>query len=139
MELNKIEELPDYMDPRDIKSKFIEVINYHNLNARENKIEIGEALTQLSERQWHTYELIDSELRMLIEEWITKNIDVYSCESINSIAGIILSLGLSNSYSILKDFLKKDLDTDYYKLIQEIVKEYGDDISDPYASLRNLT
>ncbi len=57
-------------------------------------------LAELSDRQWHSYEIIDGELKQRIENWIEKSWVLDSEEYIRSIIFVIGALGLRGGFEL---------------------------------------
>lgn len=136
--LNRIISLPDYMNIADINEEFCNLLNYCDESNNWDLSEIVSAIWELSDRQWHTYELIDKNIGEKIKEWIRKNIDYKNVELVEDILGVVGMLGFQDTYNGLRENLKSYYDNKIPLSIKEVLNDFGDDISDPYISLRNL-
>lgn len=56
--LREYSELPDYMTVEELEEYFIKLLDYSMESKDINSESISEALYKLSDRQWHTYELM---------------------------------------------------------------------------------
>jgi hypothetical protein len=132
--LEEINNLPDYMKPEELTNWFFKVIDNFK-DGKINKIDALKCFVSLSERQWHTYELIGSELKTTIENWILQywENDIGFIDEISIVTG---TLGLEIIYDKIKALMHQTDDAKLKELIEEIVKEFGDSVSDPYSSLR---
>lgn len=130
----RFSDLPDYMTVNELKSNFEEFFKYYD-NYHYNIEESLEDLYELSDRQWHTYELLSDSLKEKIEQYLYKIIDLDSYLIMDWILIIIPRLGLQNVFfSILKR--KSDIkNIEVLKLIEEAENEYGDTVSNPYSGI----
>lgn len=132
--IEQISNLPDQMPPEDIKTWFYTVIEEHK-KGELKKYDALEAFRELSDRQWHAYELINQSVKADIENWIEKNWE-NTVGFLDRVAGIIGMLGLNKSYDIVKRLKRETTDEELKDYIDDLINEYGDDVSDPYKSLR---
>jgi len=135
MNLIKIRNLPDNMEPSEIREYFTSVINEAMQLGNIDPLQTSKALVELSDRQWHTYELIDKDTKERIESWIELVWDVEFKTLVDNILTIITYLGLENSFRLVEDSLTPELDKEVSDLIQEAIKEIGDHVSNPYFGL----
>jgi len=139
--LEKYLALPDYMTTMELKEQFNKLMDYaggtSNLSNKD-VLDITECLIELADRQWHTYETLDEEIKSRIELWIGEIWDELSNELIDSLSCVIGRLGLVESYKLMKNALTKELSDDVRKTIEETVRELDDNIADPYSGLRQL-
>lgn len=137
LELSKYENLPDYMEPEELRDYFRDLFLLHKVESESNPLIFAKVLIQLSDRQWHTYEFIDLKTKNQIEEWIAKNLQTHQLSLIKKICSIISTLGLTNSFNMLKNNLKYYNDMEIKDYLNNFFKKNDSDVSDPYRSLRN--
>ena len=95
-------------------------------------------MLELSDRQWHTYELINECLKNRIETWLINVNDFNSEEVVEYETSIIGRLGLTKLYDIMKDSLKGNLEKEIQQIIEETVREIDEHVEDPYYGMKNL-
>lgn len=138
MDLNLIKNLPDQLESNEIKLYFNEVLKEVNVESVLDKEYVAQALWELSERQWHTYEVLDNETKERVNDWIKFHFTgILSKQFVELIGGIIGMLGLQKAYDAFKEVYNKVILPDHLKdEFENIFREYGDDVSDPYKELR---
>ena len=136
MNLIKIRNLPENMEPSEIREYFTSVINEAVQLGNIDPLQTSKALVELADRQWHTYELIDKDTKERIESWIELVWDVEFKTLVDNILTIITYLGLENSFRLVENSLTPELDKEVSDLIQEAIKEIGDHVSNPYFGLK---
>lgn len=127
--------LPDYMSVDELKklfSSFLSEIRTTNSNLEESL----ESLLELADRQWHTYELLDEDVKREIEEWLLSIIDFDSDEIIEYLTLIVGRLGLSKLYVTIKSSLTSNLKKEVRQIIEETVNEIDGHVEDPYYGMR---
>ena len=61
--------LPESMNAKELKKCFLEFLAYYtNRTSEENIVYALDELMELADRQWHTYELLDDDVKYQIEE-----------------------------------------------------------------------
>jgi hypothetical protein len=91
-----------------------------------------EALLELSDRQWHTYELLDNIVRNELENWIISKCNKESINVVDLTTLIIGRLGLVKAYEHVKSLLDEDLANEIRATIQETVAERDGHVEDPW-------
>lgn len=128
--------LPDYVKNDMLKEKFIEFLVYYGNNTtRENIDYVLNELSELSDRQWNTYEYLDNEIKTQIEKFLSLIIDLENEDIMDAILYIIPRLGLENLFSYVLS--KKDLIANK-NVVQNIIEaesEYGETVSNPYSGM----
>ncbi|BCN29444.1 hypothetical protein [Anaeromicropila herbilytica] len=126
--------LPDYMPIDELEKLFRRfLINVKTTNFRIE--ESLEALLELADRQWYTYELLSEDLKAEIEEWLLSIIDFESDEIIEYLTLIVGRLGLSKLYATMKGSLTGNLKKEVRQEIEEIVEEIDGHVENPYYGM----
>ena len=128
--LFQIKQLSDYPDQ-------IEIDNYFNILIKNSITDLESAfisMWELSDRQWHTYEMIRYEIKIKIEKWIIKNIDFRNKKIISRACGIIGMLGLNESFEWLKKNKGETVD-EIKKEIEDFINEVSDSVDNPYSGM----
>lgn len=127
--------LPDYMPVEELKKLFYDFLN-RVMASEYDLVEALESLLELADRQWHTYELLDQDIKNEIEDWLISVNDFNSEEVIEYVTSIIGRLGLVKLYAIVKASLKNNLRKEVQKVIEETVKEIDEHAEDPYFGMK---
>lgn len=134
--MSEFYKLPDYVKSDMLKEKFIEFLVYYGNNTtRENIDYVLNELSELSDRQWNTYEYLDNEIKTQIEKFLILIIDLENEDIMDAILYIIPRLGLENLFSYVLS--KKDLIANK-NVVQNIIEaesEYGETVSNPYSGM----
>lgn len=128
--------LPDSMSCEELQREFVKFLDYYSNNTNsENMDYVLDELFELSDRQWHTYELLNDGLKMQIEEFLKGIIDFENEEAMDSILCIIPRLGLKELFDYIlqeKDTIKNE---SVIKNIMESEIEYGKTVDNPYSGM----
>lgn len=127
--------LPDYMSVDELKKLF----NNFKSNVEDNEYDVGEvleSLLELADRQWHTYELLDNDIRDEIENWLLSINDIDSEDVIEYITLIVGRLGLVKLYETIKDALSVNLKKEVRQIIIETVKEMDGHVENPFYGMK---
>lgn len=133
--LDYFKSLPDYMSTTQLRELFNEFLSSNSLNDNEIGVAL-ESLVELADRQWHTYELLDFDLRNEIEEWLIGICNKESIHDIELISLIIGRLGLVKVYIHLKNLLNENVSDDIKTVIHEMVDELDGHVQDPYHGMK---
>ncbi len=127
--------LPDYMSVDELKNLFNSFLS----NVRDSKYDLGDALEsllELADRQWHTYELLNEDIKCEIEDWLISIVNSDSKEITEYTTLIIARLGLSRLYGTIKASLAGNLREEVRQIITEIINEVDGHVEDPYYGMR---
>ncbi|MET3195160.1 hypothetical protein [Bacillus sp. OAE603] len=128
------EQLPDYMSSDDLEILFNNFLCFVDLNEHDLE-EALESLWELADRQWHTFKLLKSDIKIKVEDWLISTIDFNSVEIIGWIIGIIGHLGLERAFDILCKALKGDLTDEVRNRIEGAINEYGENVQNPFSGM----
>ena len=135
--------LPDYLPVDELKIHFQTLLNAYE-NQDVDLSDFIKSLWQLSDRQWHTYTLLDPELKSRIDAVISEILkqkawarsELRTCRNTLTIIG---NLGLSRSYKLLLTSVVQSLDDEkkleVKQFVDEIEKFNGGQIENPYFDL----
>ena len=94
-----------------------------------------EYIYELSVRYWHTYKVMDINLKKQVSIYLIERCDYESYEIMDIITAIIPLLGLQEVWNkILKD-KPKILNFRIVALIDETIDDYGFNVEDPYSNM----
>lgn len=100
--MTKFHELPDSIEYNSMKEYFWEYLSYYcnNTNSANVNYALSELL-ELADRQWHTYELLEEDIKEHIEKYLKQVIDFENTEIMDYILCIIPRIGLGNLFSYI--------------------------------------
>lgn len=139
MDINEIENLPDRIPTGTLISMFQNALEQF----KNNKIEKDSFLliiSQLTDRQVMTYELLRSDIRSDIDRTLSRIWNTDSYDEVDIMLSIVVNLGLEICFNKIKESLEyyKDIDKSILDEIQETIDEVGENISNPYYSLEKF-
>ncbi|ADM71269.1 hypothetical protein GMA19_03463 [Paenibacillus polymyxa E681] len=139
MNLKEIEKLPDVLPTETLALMFQNVLNEFDTGKIEKK-DFLLILSQLTDRQVMTYELLEIEVRNSIDKVLHRLWNTDSYDDVDIILSIVVNLGLKNCFQKIKDSINQDKDIDelILKEIIETIDEVGGNISNPYHSLERF-
>lgn len=128
------EDLPDSISQEELNQEFAEVLA---ANLKNDADLVSEALFALSERQWNTYELAESQLRVDVSALVFKLWDDDDANRAELLLGVISRMGLGE---VLRQLRSKDLSSfssDVRNALAEAISEFGDTVDDPFSGMKN--
>lgn len=99
-----------------------------------DRIELLEFLEELSDKQWHSYNLLESDLFTKIELWLENNYSKNNINEITFVLSICVRLGFNKLYQKMikkNEWNNHNIDI----LVKEFTDELGNNVSNPYKSL----
>lgn len=136
MNIEEIEKLPDIMPTEALALMFQNVL-IELASENIDKQEFLLILSQLTDRQVMTYELLENETRKQVDEILCSLWNTDSYEDVDIILSIVVNLGLENCFAKIKQSITQDEKIDEIILneILETIDEVGENISNPYHDL----
>lgn len=122
------------MPESEISTEFLEIINSFKKNGL-SRDDFLECIFELSDRQWHTYSIMQVSLKEKIEDILVSILDVSSLEQIEYILGIVPRLGLTKVLEVLTSIDLRLLKSEVADEIRDAIVEFEGDVSDPYADM----
>jgi hypothetical protein len=137
MDLNKYRDLPDYLSVTELNSLFSELLGYIEANYAASPLGISEALYELAERQFNTYENLEESLKERIDNWAISIWNIDNHKLIANLLSLIALLGLQKSFLTAKTSLANtNLNPEVRKDIEDTVSELEGNVSDPYSGFK---
>lgn len=134
--MTKFYELPDSIDYVKMKEYFIEfLICYCNNTDVSNVYYVLNELIELSDRQWHTYELLDNEIKEQLEKYLKSIIDFEDEQIMDCILCIIPRLGMGKLFRYI---LENKMNIKSQNVLHNILEseiEYGKEVDNPYFGM----
>ena len=138
MDFSKFDELPDSLPEDTLEKYFNQIVDiYESAKDKDsvNYIELSEAIYQLSERQWHTYKILDDKIKHKIDMLIKNILDANSYDLIDNATSIIAYLRLPESFKALQEMIKENPSEEVRELIEETIEELEGNVENPYSGL----
>lgn len=134
--MTSFSKLPDSIESEKLKQYFQEYLCMYT-NNQDSKLIIKslDDLMELSDRQWNTYEMLDTDLKEQIEKYLKNCLDLNSEDEMDYALSIIPRLGLGNLFSYILESKNKIQNEAVLKYIQESEEEYGETVNNPYSGV----
>jgi hypothetical protein len=126
--------LPDFMSVKNIYFEFLELLGDFETKKNDGTFFL-KGLLELSDRQWHTYSLLDNEIKERIEKCLLYLWDGNDLERTEEIISIMASLGLEGISSFLGTRSCENVSPEVFNEISLALSELGDSVSDPYSGM----
>ncbi|MCF5145082.1 hypothetical protein GIW41_28605 [Pseudomonas sp. PA-6-1D] len=127
--------LPDSMLEGDIRSELVALLRDFE-NQDLGRLEFSKSLLELSDRQWHTYTILDFELKCQVEEILKLIWDGQDLELVEIIIGVVARLGLEEVYNFVRTYPVEKLSLKVSSEIKVALAEIGNSVSDPYSGMK---
>ena len=127
--------LPDFMTKEGLEMAFAELLNEFEPE-KNGSAELIKSLVQLSERQWHTYSLLDDSLRERIEHCLLSLWNGHDLEQAEEVISIMASLGLESINAFLASRSPEDVSPEVFNEISLALSEFGCSVSVSYIGMR---
>ncbi|WP_123633063.1 hypothetical protein [Pseudomonas viridiflava] len=127
--------LPESMTSDELCSELLELLDgleSENVDAAD----FLKSLLELSDRQWHTYSLLDAGLRERTEQCLISLWDGHDLVMTEDVIGIMVRLGLEGVNNFLGSRSPTDVSSDVFNEISRALSELGSSVSDPYSGMR---
>ncbi|WP_212803504.1 hypothetical protein V3H56_07355 [Pseudomonas sp. MS646] len=127
--------LPDSMTNKELEVEFTELLDGFELQAVKRG-DFIKSILELSDRQWHTYNVLDGGIRERIEYCLISVWDGYDQALVEDIIGIMVRLGLEKIRGFLCSCSLMDVSPEVFNEISLALSEVGDSVKDPYRGMR---
>lgn len=131
-------EQPESIDVDILKNIIQDFLKLSTEELHQLPIYTLELLRELADKQWHTYQLLDSQLLIKLDQLILKLWDSSSLESTELVTAIICTFGLDGSYQKLKLLAEQNyaqIPSSILSDIRNAINECGSDVKNPYHEL----
>ncbi len=132
--MTKFHELPDSVEYDRLKGYFAEFFACYYNNSTDVLYALNELL-ELADRQWHTYELLEEDVREQAEKYLRSVIDFEDEEIMDCILCIIPRIGLGNLFRYILHNRALIHNQIVLSNIAESENEYGDSVDNPYSGM----
>lgn len=139
MDINEIKNLPDRVPTETLISMFQNALNqFKNNEIKKDNFLL--TLSQLTDRQTMTYELLRSDIRNDIDRTLSRLWKTDSYDEVDTILSIVVNLGLEICFKKIKESLGhyNTIDKSTLDEIQETINEVRENIANPYYDLEKF-
>lgn len=139
MNIGDIEKLPDGLPTEVLLSLFRNALKDFENKILDKKVFLL-ILSELTDRQVRTYELLEEKTRNDVDVLMRKLWNTNSYEDVDIILSIVVNLGLKNCFIKIKESISEEdnIDSIILNEIKETIMEVGDNISNPYYDLEKF-
>ncbi|WP_152622967.1 MULTISPECIES: hypothetical protein [Pseudomonas] len=127
--------LPDSMTSGELCSEFLELLGGLESEGVSSD-DFLKSLLELSDRQWHTYSLLEASLKERIERCLMSLWDGYDLVMTEDVIGIMVRLGLEGISNFLASRSPKEVSSEVFNEISRALSELGSSVSDPFSGMR---
>ncbi|UZE19478.1 hypothetical protein LOY70_07730 [Pseudomonas sp. B21-054] len=127
--------LPDSMTDKELDVEFTELLDGFESQS-VGQSDFVKSLLELSDRQWHTYNVLDVGIRERVEDCL---ISVWNgCDRVlvEDIISIMVRLGLEKIRVFLCSCSSIDVSPEVFNEISLALSELGGSVEDPYRGMR---
>jgi hypothetical protein len=121
------------MLPEELEEEFQKLFTQIQPTDKEKNLLLLKAYLELSDRQWHTYELLPIHLSDEIDSVLINLWDKASIERTELLLGIVAYLGLLKTFEAIKSALDGELSAIVRQEILDAMSKFGNTIADPYS------
>ena len=126
--------LPDSMPVEDVAKELHELLMEKPFSGK-SKFDFLQALLELSDRQWHTYELLCEPLKTQIEKVLIAEWDGFDFDFAEGSIVVAAHLGLVGLFDFISSQNVSELSSEVAIEIKQAIAELGDNIADPYSGM----
>lgn len=123
------------MESKELENYFMSLLMNDDIISYETLCKNLGNMYELSIRYWHTYEIMDINLKRKISLFLMKKCDYESYEIMDIITAIIPLLGLQELWDKIIEDKPKILDPSIISLLDDSIKDYGYNVEDPYSNM----
>jgi hypothetical protein len=127
--------LPDSMTIEEVNAEFAELLDGIESKKISNDVFVS-SLLELSDRQWHTYSVLNACTKKKIEDCLMSVWNGKDLELVGNIIGIMVRLGLEGINAFLTSCSPKNVSPEVFSEISLALSELGGSVSDPYSGIR---
>jgi hypothetical protein len=135
--LERLNSLPEGADANTLRPYILELLATPVSDEADEEA-ATDALAELADRQWHTYELLAPDLRARVVEWIRRHWNPMAERAAMSLRFTIGALGLTECLPLLQSALEPGSNTPaaIREDIEGFLAEVGDGLGNPYSGMR---
>ncbi|MCQ2995043.1 hypothetical protein NLO95_13050 [Pseudomonas syringae] len=127
--------LPDSMTNKELDAEFEDLLG--RLESQPvDRADVVSSLVELSNRQWHTYNVLDTGLKKRIEQYLMSIWQGHDLGAAEEVISIMLHLGLEELCKFLGSRSPQDVSSEVFNEISLALAEVGGSVLDPYSGMR---
>jgi len=127
--------LPDFMSETELHVEFFEFIKSCT-SVGLDKVSVVNILLELSDRQWHTYTVLNDSLKKELESILISCWDGGDLEFVEGAIAVTARLGLVGFFNFLCGQAIEGLPLEVADEIRGAIAEFGGSVADPYSGMR---
>lgn len=131
--LDYYERLPDSMRPEELRDEFMALLRAPPGEGEQHTM--VQALFELADRQWHSYEPLAPDLRDALSERILELWSDTDAERARWCLGVIAHVGLGDALRSLASRAPASLHPAVRRELEEALSEFGGSVDDPWVGL----
>ncbi|HEX8611668.1 MAG TPA: hypothetical protein VF800_10310 [Telluria sp.] len=137
-ELQRITDLPEYLPSPQVEKELASLLRSfrHGVPDAEEKLLMMEALAQLADRQWQTFEILPHAARKRLSAFVIGVWDRRSLASTALLISIIRTLGLTDALAFATSVDPQTLDTIIAAELRDALAEFGETVGNPYVQIK---
>lgn len=137
IEITNFHELPDSIRYEDMKKYFIEYLKYYSNNTNQANILYAlSELLELADRQWHTYKILDGDIKSQLEKYLKAIINFEDAEIMDYALSIIPLIGMSSLFNYIEIHKCGIKNKNILSIITEAELEYKGNVENPYTGMK---
>lgn len=137
-ELQRITALPEYLPSPQVEKELASLLRSfrHGMPDAQEKLLMMEALAQLADRQWQTYEILPHAARKRLSAFAIGVWERRSLASTALLISIIRTLGLADALAFATALDPQTLETIIAAELRQALAEFGDTVGNPYSQIK---
>lgn len=127
--------LPDSMTNKELYVEFEALLD--GLESQSLGVAEGvSSLVELSNRQWHTYNVLEAGLKKRIEQYLISTWNGHDPGAAEEVISIMLHLGLEGISTFLGSRSPEEVSSEVFSEISLALSEVAGSVSDPHSGMR---
>lgn len=127
--------LPDTMTAEDLRHEFSSIIDSIAIQ-RKKRGECLQALWALSDRQWHSYTVLEEPLKTQLDTFLIACWDGFDLACVELAISVSAGLGLQGTHDFILSRKADEVSFEVAEAIEDAIAQLGTDVSDPYSGMR---
>ncbi|NHZ88412.1 hypothetical protein F2P45_05140 [Massilia sp. CCM 8733] len=137
-ELQRVTALPEYLPAPQVEKELASLLRSfrHGMPDAQEKLLMMEALAQLADRQWQTFEILPHAARKRLSAFAIGVWERRSLASTALLISIIRTLGLSDALAFATSLDPQTLAPIIAAELHDALAEFGDTVDNPYTQIK---
>lgn len=137
-ELQRVTALPEYLPSPQVEKELASLLRSfrHGMPDAQEKLLMMEALAQLADRQWQTFETLPHAARKRLSAFAIGVWERRSLASTALLISIIRTLGLADALAFATSLDPQTLEPIIASELRDALDEFGDTVDNPYTQIK---